>query len=704
MKRNTAASLNLIKLTSGVKNPIYRCPALNSNGTKQCIFTGRMSSMCQHLQANDHIFEDVEYKKEETPLDYTKSIIKEIAQLTAGLQLSLRQVTNDVFNTFIYNIMIITTRYVNDKDIKGLFIPQNLYQGMSREKLREQMIKISAEKSQDSIKELKSFSKFASLAVDAGLVKKHQLLEFKLVHPYSNIKTVLLLSTKFEEEHSADNFFIKLKEAIDLAHQNKIHIVSVIADNVAYQRCALNHESFDSHINQSEDENIKSLIYMSCCCHNIDLIVTYMINEIDIFKNTTKCAVTLAGFSRKKAYSAYFKTKAPSIPATRWLYLFDFTEWILNNEGSITRFMNDLDINIACCKNEETGLQLQSLRIVSLEDYKKVNMMLKPLRKVNDILERDDSFIGIVVPLIELAAKEIRELKKKELFENDQTPDILNNVIAARFNSTATTSFLCLAFLLTPLGRYTIGLTSDCSEELRKEEEEKVSKISKAYNEMKGIYEDIIPPTQKVKYGKKYAKFIDKHVSELRNKQNFKKKLAEIENARDPVEHIFTQVQFNADQALISHLSRLRYNPDKIECIKKEFQVFLFDRTGKEGRIINRFCDSNPYNLWNIIEANNILPNLSEYAKRILSIVASEATIERLFSSVKRVLDNRQNTNIDLLNSYLNLMQPHNTEYRFDSENVQKETHTESDENRERESKGAKNKLQQQSIKNYFIN
>ena len=398
MKKRQSVPANWAKISKG-KNAIYRCPILNSNKTMQCTFTGRKAQLEKHINEGKHIFEVFEEPQNDDQHIKTDSIkekIKKLVLQTGGsLQLSLSQMSSPTFSNFIHELIQLTGNYVL-QHLNEKFIPETFYQPLSRTSLKENLLSLSSDSAHQKRINLRNYSSYATLCIDAGTIENHQMLLFLIHNAASNMKPTLLYSAPFLD-HSAQNFFSMLEVAIEKAEEETFCISAVVGDNVSYQKKALAHWKPNSLINQSDKFRIKSLLYITCNCHNLDLVITFMIKNNTLFQKVSTCAVLLATLSRHKDYSHYFPNAAPRVPATRWLYLFDFTKWIRSIGSSITKFLEQCPSIIKQFEKEK----YQILKDVSIDDFIKVHKLIKPLRKLNDKLESDCCTISYVVPLVE---------------------------------------------------------------------------------------------------------------------------------------------------------------------------------------------------------------------------------------------------------------------------------------------------------------
>ena len=637
------------------KNYIYRCPVMSNDKTQQCIFTGRPEQIRKHIDENNHVFSITSttiYKEEE---NVKKKIEKLVIQVGGELQLSLTQLSSSSFKTFIQGIISLTGNYVL-KHERERFIPETFFEGFARNTVKQKILEQSKEKSQTRRLEMRKFSKYVSISCDAGTVEKHSLLEFLLCNPSSGLKPVLIYSTNFED-HSSANFFNEVSNAIQKAKEEDFFVTAIVADNVSYQKSILAHWNPNSKINSSNDEMIRSLLYITCNCHNLDLVVTQMTNTNELFSNVTYCATLLADLSRKKEYFIYLKTMAPKIPATRWLYLYEFTNWILENETSIQEFLSNAPTVIQDFQKKKE--KYEKLLKISLTDFKKVNSLLKPLRKLNDQLESDSCTLYYVVPLVELCGQRLRKIIQTEQFADDTTGKELLRIFTARFRKTAVEDVLCLAYSLTAEGRFYMGLSPTASQEEKEKEEKAYFKLTKAPQLLRvQAQNERILSSDKIKYRKCFNDYIEK-VVETMKVNAFKKFDDELERLRgneEQILEIFPDKFVKSQAALTFHLNRLGYPLTKIEEIKQQYNLFIHIRHNEESERLSLYMNSEPHLMWKNLHNANLFKALSEYALIFCSIPASEASVERLFSSMKKYLSSRQRSSNELIDCYLQLL------------------------------------------------
>ena len=639
------------------KNKIYQCPALNSDKTQRCIFTGRIDQVFQHIESKLHTFEVIKNQRSihENEEDI-KSNIENLAISFGGeLQLSLNQISSDAFTAFVRGIIMLTGNYVLSHNNES-FNAETFYQGMSRNTVKSKIINNSLKAASDKRKLFRQFSKYIAISIDAGSLQTHNLLEFMIANPSSGLKPALLYSTEFLS-HSSDSFFNELQKAIEIAKNEKFTVTSVVADNVSYQKAVLAHWKPNSHINKSGDEMIKSLIYITCNSHNLDLVVTAMIKKNELFNKVTLCATLLADLSRRKTYSHYFAAAAPRIPSTRWLYLYEFTSWIIDHKDNINRFIENAPTIIRHYYDKINKYEV--ITKTSIEDFEKVYCLLKPLRKLSDSIESDHCCLFYVVPLVELCCKELIQLKQSPLFENDHTPTIILELFAARFRKTASSDVLCLAYSLTSEGRHALGMPPDLTEEDVATEMNSYFKLTLAPEVLQeNLFRERVVSYDKIKYREAFQKYVQSSIEDMHNSsfQSFQNELERIQQSSESITEIFQDKYIQAKGALSKHLVRLGYDENKIKTIQRQFTQFIHRTNPSINKRIIDYLNQPPFLMWKSLHNANIFPELSDYAMRICSISASEAMVERLFSTIKHFLSTRQKSSNELIDAYVNIL------------------------------------------------
>ena len=685
------------------KNTIYRCPI--KSGDQRCTFVGRASTLREHLELNNHIFEIV--KPEEDRKKQTENVGEKIEHLVlemgGSLQLSLSQLASPNLTQLIQGIISVTGNYIINHQNEAFF-PETFYSGMSRNTIKERIIDFSQLKAKTKRDNLRRFSKFVALSLDAGTVESHQLLEFLISNASSGFKPVLLYSADFPK-HTSEKFLEELKVAISKAHEENFHVVAIVADNVQYQKKVLAHWRSNCPLNDEADPTLNSLLYITCNCHDLDLVVTQLIKENGLFSSVAKAANLLADLSRRKKYCHYFNAAAPRVPTTRWLYLFDFTSWIMNNSDKILNFLEHSEIIIDKFPVKKEKYQI--LSSITLQDFQKVHALLGPLRKLSDKLESDQCQICYVVPLVELCFNELKKVKDSELFQKDDTAKKLLCIFTARFRKTAVADVLCLSYALTSEGRFCLGCPPDLSEHERQEEEKKYYQLTKAPILLKETFaKDRITPNEKVKYREAFDRYIKSAVEAMstHSYKSYHEELEKLANERD-IEEVFYDKYVKAEQALKRHLIRMKCDEELFKSITKQFSSFIHSRDPELLNRLELYLHFPPHDMWKNMSTSNLLKELSYYALMICAIPASEASVERIFSSVKKYLSTRQRSSNALTEAYINLLPDTYREdlLSFDLHDDESMNEEEEQETPVQKTVPQKSNPQQRSIQNYFL-
>ena len=646
------------------KNLIYRCPITFGNGTQRCTFTARKQRLEKHIEDGKHIFEKIQTPERTQNHTEPKELIeKAVFEFAARAQLSLQTLSGVEMKHLICSIVKHSCDYIIHSGPQ-VFDPNTFFPGFSRNTARNKMIKYGMQNNEDHLKNFRIFSKFASFAVDAGTVYKHHMLEFLLCNPSSGYRPEQIYSTEFTES-TAENFVQSLEEAVKCSKKFNFNIVAIVADNVMYQRSPLAHWDANSYINRSEDPSISSLIYIPCCCHIINLCLTQMLKENKLFKNVAEASNLLATLSRKKKYLNYFNSTAPTIPVTRWLYLFDFTEWIIRNEHKIKYLIQNIDIIITDYdqKQDKYGI----LANIEFIDFIKINRLLKPLRFLSDSFESDRSTLSCVVPLVEYCAQQIRSLMDfTEIFTADdhQTIKLLYCIFIARFRQTSVPDILCLAYSLTAEGRYSLFLRGNLPEDEQIQEENYFRTTGNG-----GLIRlvDNPPDIDVEDYKSKYKKLYSEYMEAIDCEQGigikqFKDEVEFLlEKNMNEIKSVFEDKYVIAKKALSIHLTKLRYlfgstqdiQLKKIKKIKSQFTQFFTSKDAEFLKRIRMYIELPTHEMWTHLKNEQILEDLAEYALLFTAIPPSESAVERTYSTIRKYLETRQSAKNDLINAYI---------------------------------------------------
>ena len=515
-----------------------------------------------------------------------------ILSFAGSFQLSLNEISSEAFTEFIRSVSTISVNHY----LTNHASPETLYKGLSRQTIRQKMINKGKTEKRLKLKNMRLTSKYVSICVDAGSVERKDLLQFIISNPSAVTKTVLLKTFIFED-HTSSSFYNFLQKSIQTANKYDFDVVAVLADNVAYQKKCLAHWDPDSLINQSDDYRLNILFYITCNCNNLDLVVKFLINNNKIFMDVALFSTVLATLSLKRRFSQYFTNRPPRVPATRWMYLYFFTKYVIDNADDINRFISMLRNFKDPTLPSNTIELIKTIRknkSFSIQNCKQIYLIMHHLKELCDSLESDSCPLGSVVPLVESCLKSLQKLYDEEIFT--QNKDLITEtiqVLAARFRKTVISDYLCLAYALTAAGRCHLGLPQDYPiDEKIKEEHDSYNYYSQnKYNRS----DEFIPPTEKVKYYKEFQKVFMSKVKDKPKKNEFQDELNRIKN--EDIIEIFPKPSIQALSALISFLIRMGYSEKQINLIKNEFNDFIYLRTQEIIKDMSVNKDANTYNV-----------------------------------------------------------------------------------------------------------
>ena len=202
------------------------------------------------------------------PLNIDSIITNELCSLTCKINISIRQASSpellNLINTSInQGIRLQAIRTKTDPYYYSFKIDRRL--------LRTSIIKKANEKEEEIFKKLKQIG-FVSAALDNGTIGHRHLLFICLANPAAGLKPIYYSSEtkKHYEIEDFCSFGIQLYKDLNV---HGINLVGIVGDNLRPQIGGLAPWKEASFQSKSNDPNLKSIRYVPCCCHVLNLVI-----------------------------------------------------------------------------------------------------------------------------------------------------------------------------------------------------------------------------------------------------------------------------------------------------------------------------------------------------------------------------------------------------------------------------------------------
>ena len=427
---------------------LWRCPAyqLYMNGEiRRCTVCKRKKRWMEHIGCK-HNFSKAEKdddqrmisiirsrienrKSKRTDIELRKEILNSIAKIAGQCDISITKSSSTVFKEFAKNMINIGIHISRNY---GDAIPNldNFLYPMNERNIRNSMYVVAIE---DKTKRLEAFQKkrCANLLVDAGTVLGYKCVHAMLAHP--GIDDALPFEVYENHNFTQLDYMSFYNDVIKKTQNNNVQVSSVIVDQLPAQIKGLN-----LFIESSNSTAIKSIIIVPCICHLTSLMLSTSIHTNarinEIVKEIEQFTVTI----RKPSVVKYLGSKCPKIIPTRWLYIVENLNYILNHQEELNIYRYG---------------QINFPNIPSR--FWKLYDIILPIKILNVLGSRRDSRLCKFVQYIQVAIEDYRSLLVK-YSDDEEALEILNEITSQFFARIITWKCfraMVASYLCTPQGK-----------------------------------------------------------------------------------------------------------------------------------------------------------------------------------------------------------------------------------------------------------
>ena len=412
----------------------------------------RIPIVCKHVfSIIVHENEQSEATKEESEQQEPfKVITKQLALLTSKLNISLRQATsvemNKLINCAIEVGIKMQSNCTNTK-------PLSFNYAIGRKQLRSHIINESKIQEETNLRSLKQIG-FVVAAIDNGTINGRHFLFVCLLNPCAGLSPIYYDSRTDGNFYSEDFAQFGQQLYLDLKEKD-ILLVGFVGDNLPSQIGGLGHWKIGSIQSQSDTPDIRSLLYVPCCCHVLNLVIKDLERENVEFSCLKGELDSLSVLLRKKEVVKALKRKMPDIPETRWVYIYDTAYWVMKHSEEINIYLTSDEIPNSILNVIEDDIYLSEYRKNGIPKYiSEAVDLLDPVKKLMCAFESDHISLYNVFPLLNYTLEIYQNLITNGFMKYfNAALHIMRMLIVNRFQKTARFDLIITSFAFTFEGR-----------------------------------------------------------------------------------------------------------------------------------------------------------------------------------------------------------------------------------------------------------
>ena len=518
-------------------------------------------------------------------------------------------------------------------------------------------------------------NQYACLTMDSSTDISQSCLDILVSHPFLH-PTPIVVDSIESFGGSTANYREEFKKAIEYLAKKSITVAGITTDNLLAQVQAVSPRSESSFQYQSLNPNDKYIMWISCICHVIALGIKVFFKK-DPYETMLDDLNILVHTLRRKPIRQFIKSTIPAPSTTRWNVIYYQMMWIINHEDSLVKLVHCNSPTI----RKYTDPIRDTIAKVMIEVIPSLAPSLQLVAAAVDTMQSDSFQASYTFSVLDVLKKEIictSEVMEAVLPECDITSVVINSNKKAAVALTSSIDFMVqkhanplflqLIYVLTPEGRndfrrgYPVVVAIQDPDDVNigqkgfNKQENKRNQIFKYIAELEALKDELLNLEEEETKEEE-----EEEEEELSDSYSYEEDeetptshplLAETNDTRsiDPNDPTALFV------SLIEEILILTHERNEVNLATQCFLNWLMQST--DTLKITPMILENPFNLWSFLKTKSEWTTLADFVLRSLSLVGSEAGVERLFSQHKHVIDHlRRRTSREMRIARLSMKQ-----------------------------------------------
>ena len=338
---------------------------------------------------------------------YHERILKALGTFVGRLDLSIRSGISDAMTSFLAEVMDVATyaQFNSDRGKRARVLGSSLVPSFTDQELRQFMI-MSAAAEREELKSAYQMEKLlVNVKIDAGTTLQSHVV-YTIVDCTGNDLRPLIWNVEECDAWDSEKYELYLVKTISniKSAMPKTIIASIVHDRLAAQAKAV------ANVVHSNFRDI-AVIDVPCFNHMLNLVFTDALASSTIMSRTVSSVLNWQKVLRTRGAKLAIKSKCPAISKTRWYYIVDILDYLLDKKRDIELFL---------LKNiDELSEQLS-------DEFEMLMTVLEPIHDLSLIIEHREATLAHIVPLSILL---LRKWKKAVTVLNHDYKEVLRIVV-----------------------------------------------------------------------------------------------------------------------------------------------------------------------------------------------------------------------------------------------------------------------------------
>ena len=587
---------------------LWRCGQLQrtlDGEIRRCVFVCKKARIGSH----DHLFtvpaaEDTEIdqdlRREPCDQSFNEHIMRAVAEFTGSGSISVSLGCSEVMRSFIIKIMNCAISH-RERYPSVYFDPNEMIPTLSRKRMKDYLVDAGDEAYRLLESELRSHL-YVNIMIDAATVLNMRVVHTTLGNPFSSVAPVPFHATKKEGcDWRIQEYYTEIETILtELKSAGNIIPVAICHDRLRAQSTAV--ARVLSKMRESVDPTDCLVVDVPCLNHLLNNSFASAIEGR--FRGLIQKVGNFARVLRTRDCILRLGRKCPTAPATRWLYVTDILAFIITNRPAIQQYLMERYAALHPEQEIDTKEKWEKWQVETSVPCLFVDLyaVLLPFKLASLHFESDASRLSDSLPVVHQMLKLFEKMRRDKLLQLSESSGFLHEILSQWLARLETylpeETWACWS--LTRQGRY----------QLRKRVVESLE------------VEDIC----------------DALVDERNLDRIFHQRL-DANRGKSLVELLSVDIYYNAYPKALPVVTRyvraLHQDADDGLCLN------LFDKWLYGGLPPRELERDSEYDMWaNFCKYDELRP-LALAALRLVSVGASEASVERLISCHRYIVHDR---------------------------------------------------------------
>ncbi|EAY20710.1 hypothetical protein TVAG_390930 [Trichomonas vaginalis G3] len=360
-----------------------------------------------------------------------------IARLIASLDISLYATMKPAFKSFLESFAKWLKNKVNREQGINFTIPDIEF---TRRGVREALITLGKTDSSRGLKFCEEFRIF-SISLDCGTHSSRHGLFSCVCNPgktdrHQFFDTTISTNWTYEDYHT---WFDSLKV-------NKNHVAGVVGDGLPAQVKGLCHWRPEGALFPG-----LQTVYIRCLNHVLNNAIVHARKQCPLLNELMNRVHQIIIIFKNHDMRARYKIRVPSIPETRWLYIYDTLFFIFDNLETINTALRSGDLPLSLSRATREQLQWTCDGIPPL--FKDALMIFKPLKQLQLWLKSNKAMGAYAFLMIQQCQGMLDEMAGRLTPDGEEIHRSITTIFKNDMKEYGRIDLLRFAFGFTPLAR-----------------------------------------------------------------------------------------------------------------------------------------------------------------------------------------------------------------------------------------------------------